>query len=283
MRRALITTLTVSATLAAAVAAPTFASADPAPSGPTAVGLVGDDKLVRIDLAEGGKTRGGPRVSGLFGDTGLIGIDFRPFDGQLYGVGDRGGVYTLSQGGNATKVSQLTVALQGSSFGVDFNPAADRLRIISDTGQNLRHNIDRDLVPPAVAGPTAPGPGQTAIDGPLSRTGVTGAGYINNDNSATTTTTLYDIDTKLDELVLQNPPNAGTLTTVGKLGVDTGSVTGFDVFSTRDAQGSAISNAAYAVLTVGGAPALYSIDLVSGAATPLGRLDKAVTDIAVTY
>ena len=27
-------------------------------------------------------------------------------------------------------------------FGVDFNPAADRLRIISDTGQNLAHNVN---------------------------------------------------------------------------------------------------------------------------------------------
>jgi len=36
----------------------------------------------------------------------------------------------------ATSFSQLTVPLEGSFFGVDFNPAANALRIISDTGQN---------------------------------------------------------------------------------------------------------------------------------------------------
>jgi hypothetical protein len=34
-------------------------------------------------------------------------------------------------------VSQLTVGLMGNAFGVDFNPAANRLRVVSDLGQNL--------------------------------------------------------------------------------------------------------------------------------------------------
>lgn len=33
------------------------------------------------------------------------------------------------------------MALEGTLFGVDFNPAVDRLRIISDTGQNLGVNF----------------------------------------------------------------------------------------------------------------------------------------------
>jgi hypothetical protein len=81
-------------------------------------------------------------------------------DGKLYGVGDRGGIYTIStRNASAVKVSQLTVALNGRFFGVDFNPAANRLRVISDTGQNLRHHIDD----PAGAPPA----GTTATDGTL--------------------------------------------------------------------------------------------------------------------
>jgi hypothetical protein len=58
----------------------------------------------------------------------------------------------------ATKVSQLTVPLSGGAFDMDFNPAANRLRVISDSGQNLRHNLDD---------PTGtPPPGQTVADTP---------------------------------------------------------------------------------------------------------------------
>lgn len=67
--------------------------------------------------------RGGAPVSGLLGDATLIGIDYRVQNNLLYGVGNAGGVYTINPNiGNATKVSQLSVALDGASFGVDFNP-----------------------------------------------------------------------------------------------------------------------------------------------------------------
>ena len=78
----------------------------------------------------------------LAGDQSLVGVDYRVQDGKLYGVGNAGGIYTLGGDASATKVGQLTVALSGTSFGVDFNPAANRLRVVSNTGQNLRHNLD---------------------------------------------------------------------------------------------------------------------------------------------
>ncbi len=89
------------------------------------------------------RTPGGSGARGLKKDTRPVGIDFRVQNTKLYGVGDKGGIYTLNtRNAKAAKVSQLTVALAGTFFGVDFNPAANRLRVISDTGQNLRHNID---------------------------------------------------------------------------------------------------------------------------------------------
>jgi hypothetical protein len=282
------TVLAATAALLGAAALTSTAAADPAPEGLTAVGLVGTDKLVRIDLAEGGKTRGGPRVSGLVGDTGLVGIDYRPKDGRLYGVGDEGGIYRIDpRNGQATKVSQLDVALVGESFGVDFNPMANALRIISDASQNLRHPFN-----PIDAGADP----MTVADGPLNyagvpATGVTGAAYTNNDADsappagnggavAPTGTTLYDIDADLDQLVVQNPPNSGTLSDPKPLGVDTDRVVGFDIYSALSGA-SAVSNEAFAVLTVDGAPALYRIDLATGTASPLGALDKDVTDLAV--
>jgi len=113
------------------------------------VGLTTDGRLVRFDSDRPARTRGIGRVKGLAGDTSLVGIDYRVQDGGLYGVGNAGGIYTLGTAdAAATKVGQLTVALSGTSFGVDFNPAANRLRVVSDTDQNLRHNLDDATAPP---------------------------------------------------------------------------------------------------------------------------------------
>ncbi|MER5967266.1 DUF4394 domain-containing protein, partial [Streptomyces sp. NPDC002057] len=111
------------------------------------VGLTSDQRLVGFDVHNPAESWSLGKVSGLSGDTKLVGIDFRVQNGKLYGVGDRGGIYTVDSNAKAVKVSQLTVALQGRHFGVDFNPAANRLRVISDTGQNLRHNIDDPAAP----------------------------------------------------------------------------------------------------------------------------------------
>ena len=139
----------------------------------------------RLRARQPGKPVAYGKITGLTGDTMLVGIDFRVQDKALYGVGDEGGVYTLSAKAKATKVSQLTVALSGTKFGVDFNPAADRLRVVSDNGQNLRHDVN-------------PG-GATIVDGTLTyppattpASGVSGAAYTNNDLDAATATTLFD-------------------------------------------------------------------------------------------
>lgn len=128
-----------------------------------AVGLTTDGRLVRFSTDTPGRTRNIGKVqNGLSGDQSLIGIDYRVQDGKLYGVGNNGGIYTLSTAdASASKVGQLTVGLMGTAFGVDFNPAANRLRVISNTGQNLRHNIDDAT---ATAPPLA---GMTQNDGTL--------------------------------------------------------------------------------------------------------------------
>jgi hypothetical protein len=250
----------------------------------TAVGLTDDQRLVSFRVDRPDRTLPLGKVGGLKGDTRLVGIDYRVQNGKLYGVGDKGGIYTIREiGAKATKVSQLSVALQGANFGVDFNPAANRLRVISDTGQNLRHNIDDPAGAPAA--------GTTAVDGTLTNppvppattgataTGVTGAAYTNNDLSATTATTLFDVDTVNDQVSVQSPANAGNLAPTGKLGVDAGPSAGFDVHTSRRTG----SNTAYGVLKVGGAQRLYRVDLLNGSVARTGTFDggRAVVDLAL--
>ena len=210
----------------------------------TVFGLTGDQRLLRFKECRPDKARTIGTISGLQAPDGaLVGVDYRVQDGLLYGVGSGGGIYTIdTTTAQASKVSQLSapVVLEGTVFGVDFNPAANRLRIISDTGQNLRHDVvggatteDADLnyLPPAV--PPA--------------LGLTGTAYTNNDLDTDTGTTLFNIDTVMSQIAIQSPPNAGTLVPSGKLfdatqpKVDANSAVGFDIY-TKLRDGRAVTN-----------------------------------------
>ncbi len=240
-------------------------------------GLTSDQRLIRFDEDCPADTKHIGHIVGIGPDTSLIGIDFRVQDGKLYGVGNAGGIYTIdTNNATALYVNSLTVPLSGNSFGVDFNPAADRLRIISDNGQNLRHNVNVG--------------GVTLADGTLNytlgtaATGVTGAAYTNNDLDANTATTLLDIDSSLDQVALQVPPNNGTLTPTGKLTFDVTSVVGFDIYSkVRD--GVTVDLEAFAALTSAADSKLrlYEINLFTGKATSRGKFrnDDALIDIAI--
>ncbi|MGP3685800.1 DUF4394 domain-containing protein [Streptomyces sp. IBSNAI002] len=282
------TVIALSAVLAAACAAPALAAGfdTDTPPGPrpamerhglTAVGLTADQRLVEFDVEKPAKTHSIGKVSGLMGDAKLVGIDFRVQNEKLYGVGDKGGIYTLSTtNAKATKVSQLTVALSGAQFGVDFNPAANRLRVISNTGQNLRHNIDDNAAPLTttvdgmLTNPTMP---------PSTAMGVTGAAYTNNDLNAATATTLFDLDTMADRISLQSPANAGTLAPTGNLGVDAALDAGFDIY--YDAKSG--TNEGFAAINAGNGYGLYEINALTGKATSRGMFPNGqqVTDIAL--
>ncbi|TMR21169.1 DUF4394 domain-containing protein, partial [Nonomuraea turkmeniaca] len=123
-------------------------------------------------------------------------------------------------------------------------------------------------VPPATAGATA--------------TGVTGAGYTNNDLDAATATTLFDVDTMNDQVSVQSPANAGNLAPTGKPAVDAATDAGFDIYSKLN-NGVTVSNTAYATLKVRGAYRLYTVNVLTGMANLVGTFpgSRQVTDIAV--
>ena len=244
------------------------------------VGLTDDNKLVEFS-----SDRPSPRetgtISGLSGgDTKLVGIDYRVQDNKLYGVGDKGGLYTLEPNGQATSVGRLTIPLEGTNFGVDFNPAANALRVVSDTGQNLRQPFAAATLAATVddtklSFPSAP-PAPPAAPAP----GITGAAYTNNDADPNTGTTLYDLDTATDQIVIQSPANSGQLAPTGKLTVDAGANSGFDIYSVVRG-GSIADQLAFATLPVGGQFGLYRITLFSGKAELVGDLGRAVVDLAI--
>ena len=264
---------------------PAPAPAAPPAGGPAApgaapvniVGLVGGTSLVNFTTGDRA-VQGNRTVTGLAGDTRLVGIDYRVQDGTLYGVGDAGGVYTLDEAGAATKVKQLSVGLEGTNFGVDFNPAANALRVISDTGQNLRQPFADAAAPTANDKPLTNPAAPPATD-PIPAKGATSAGYTNNDQDNATATALFVLDTTADRVSIQSPANAGTFAPMGGLGVDAGPAAGFDIYGpTAGAPGEPM---ALATLQVGGGYGLYRINLLTGRAESMGALTEQVTDIAV--
>jgi hypothetical protein len=250
----------------ALLAAPAAASAADA-----IYGLTDDNRIVRFNSDAPGKVLQTVSVQGLQAGETLVGLDVRPANDTLYAVGTSNRIYQVNPvtGASRRAFDPFTPALAGTSFGVDFNPVADALRIVSDAEQNLRVPFQGGNAGTA----NEDAPLQYAAGDPNAgqNPAVTGAGYTNSFPGATETT-LYDIDTGRDVLVRQDPPNAGTLNTIGALGVDAGSAAGFDV--------SPQGNVAYAALRAPNATrhALYRVDLTSGRATPVSeRADIGTT------
>ncbi|HWM87243.1 MAG TPA: DUF4394 domain-containing protein [Kofleriaceae bacterium] len=208
-------------------------------------------------------------ISGLVAGEDVLAIDFRPATGALYALSSGSRVYTIDPAsGAATAVgaAPFSPALRGSVFGFDFNPTVDRIRVVSDAGQNLRlHPVtgevagtDTDLAFDALD----PAAGAAAS--------VVASAYTGN-FLGSTRTTLYGIDTARDSLVRQGSdggaptsPNTGALFSVGPLGFDAAELAGFDIAG-RDAAFAAVAPA-------GTSPQLHVVNLATGAATALGPL-----------
>lgn len=242
------------------------------------LGLTKDGRLVRFRANAPKNTKTIGKVQGFRSpDTTLIGMDFRVQDGKLYGVGQGGGVYTIDpQTAQLTLVNALTVPLMGTFFGLDFSPAADRLRIISDTGQNLAHDVNPGGITLAQGTLTYTAPPAA----PVPALGVTGAAYTNNDLRTTTGTTLFDIDTTLNQVAIQSPSGNGILVSPGQLGVDAQSAAGFDIYS-RLKGGATVENRGYASLVVHGTAGFYQINLFTGQAHLLGTFTDPIVEIAI--
>jgi hypothetical protein len=218
--------------------------------------LVGDDTIaiVGTDAKKAGKSL---KVTGA--SAKLVGIDVRPADGMLYGVSSDGTIWTIdTASGKATQKSKLDMPLPGNAtITVDFNPVADRLRVIGSDGSNLRINVDDGKV-------TKDGDLKYAeADANKGKTPKIVAGAYTNSVKGAKETTLYDIDAS-GVVLRQAPPNDGVLNTVGQLGMNAPDVVAFDILA--DAQGG---NTGW--LMAGNT--LYRIDLQSGKGTEAAKIE----------
>lgn len=153
-------------------------------------------------------------------------MDFRPLNGMLYALGyDRNlqtaQIYTINlMTAVATPVNVTPIALVLGPVGADrldvtfdFNPTVDRIRVMSNRDYNYRLN-------PITGGIafTDLNINYAVADINAGANPYVATGAYTNSYVGSTSTILYDIDAQLKIVAKQDPPNNGTLNTIGSLG-----------------------------------------------------------------
>tara|TARA_R110001599_G_scaffold64023_5_gene179711 strand:- start:13190 stop:14113 length:924 start_codon:yes stop_codon:yes gene_type:complete len=244
--------------------------------------VTANDELVQVNAASPSIVLQRKPIKGLMKGENLVGIDYRVSRGVLFGLTQIGRIYTI----NTTTGDVLPVGatatipgLQDQTMGFDFNPAADRIRVISSSGINLRFHpetgaqVDFD---PKTNGVQAD-PSLRFAAGDINagkKPDAVAAAYTYNKKNEKLTTN-YVIDRSLGALLMQGSqedaqpilsPNLGQLTTVGSLGLGKVLDASFDIADVGNLSLAAVrtKNSKHT--------RLVQIDLKSGHAKLLGTL-----------
>jgi hypothetical protein len=140
-----------------------------------------------------------------------------------------------------------------------------RIRVVASNGTNLRVNSNTGAIA-AFDIDLAFAAGDPNSGAPL----VDACAYINSavgTAAAAGTTTLYDLSFGKDALLIQNPPNNGTLVTVGGTGVPFDANVGFDIYTDPDSTNDTIAgDSGFAVFKRTGSQTymLYEVNLLNG-------------------
>lgn len=225
-------------------------------------------QLFRFDSASPGEASNRVSITGLEDAGEVLGIDYRPATGDLFAFTSNDNLFTIDiDSGVASLVgSGFSDSPAGTFYGFDFNPTIDRIRLVSDVETNFVANPNTGDANVATTTDLAYAAGD-ANEG--ANPNVIGAAYTNSVADATSTQ-LYVIDAALDLLATQ-ANNAGTLETVGDLGVDLVDIGEFDI--------SGATGTAYLAGIVRGETdsALFTVDLVTGLATRVGTINSGTT------
>jgi Domain of unknown function (DUF4394) len=264
-------TLLATALLGACATQPGLSTEDIAKSD-TLVVLTQKMELLTIKSAQPGKVLERTTVTGLPAGETVVGMDFRVSKGVLFALSSAGRLYTLDLTSGALKPvgAGAGTALQGTSFGVDFNPVADRVRVVSHTGQNLRLHPDTGAL-----AATDPALSYEPTDAQANQKPELVAAAYTYNKQDTKITTNYAIDRKSGTLVTQGSregvqpvvsPNTGLLRTVGALGTGPLVDVAFDIAD--------ISDVAFTAVRTASQPStqLYTINLSNGRATLVGTV-----------
>jgi hypothetical protein len=232
-------------------------------------------------------------IGGLNPGDVLVSIDRRPQNGFLYGLGYNAtagtvqlygvssqtafavpigvpGTFTATDGTTAVRVGVDAT----TTFGMDFNPTVDRVRVVNSAGQNFRMNPNNG----ALVDFDANAANGVQMDGSIngSTTSVQETAYTNSAPNVTATTQ-YTIDQIIDAVCIQNPPNNGTQTMCMPLSVPVETVQGFDISpSVTVAMSNTVATGSGTAVVRGSGRTqdeLVNINLSTGGVTTLGPVN----------
>lgn len=235
------------------IAAASAALAVPAPALAAALfGVDENNNLIGFNSLTPGTFNSSVKITGT--TATFLALDVRDSNSLLYGLADDFRVYTINQMTGAASAVSGALALSGTNFGFDFNTFVDRLRIVSNNGSNYVVNPDTGALTtatPVFFAAGDPNAGQNPI--------VTANGYVHGTGDQ------FAISTSRDALVTQ-ANNAGTLNTVGSLGIPVGPRSSFDI---------GFDGVGYLADTDN----FYTVNLTTGQATFVGKTARSLFGI----
>ncbi|PAW70413.1 MAG: hypothetical protein B9S35_15240 [Opitutia bacterium Tous-C5TDCM] len=236
-------------------------------------GITSGNQLVNFDTAAPSVFTSSVSVSGLVGSDGvtpdpgaaILNLTARPGISpgtfQLYGIDSNANFYSINLGGAATLLSN-TLSPSGFSGGLAHDPFSDSLAFLTDASENFSLSLAGAVTnnPTLFYGVGDPNSAATP--------NIFGLGIDPASGSAT-----FMLDSDLDTLAQSFTPDLSELFSVGSLGLDVTSFGGLVV----DFDGNL-----FASLSVDGLESsLYSINPLTGAATPVGVFGTGISSIAV--
>ena len=278
--------------------------------------LTTDGKLATAPTANPAAATTPIAITGVNAQETLVAIDVRPQNQKLYALGvnataDTATLYLLSTEKAGTVFasavsingisSTITYTTNGSTvvdfpdsattnWDIDFNPAADRLRVVTSSGLNFRINPNTGGPVDGDNGGAAGSVTGTNPDGAINggTTTVSATAYTNSQPNNGNITTQYTVDAATNALFIQNLPNSGTQT-LGSTITLGGSTLDFSEasFDIKPGINASSSNAAvtfgtgFLVAKVGGTTGVYSLNLVTAQATLLGTTALSVRSSAL--
>ncbi len=215
----------------------------------TIFGVTDFNDLVAFDSANPGTYLRSSPITGT--SATFLAIDFRGSNGLLYGLGDDHRLYTIDTLTGVASGIGGDLMLQGTNFGFDFNEVVDMIRVVSNNDDNYVVNPDTGEVSQFT---------DVGYEGGTPNAIVTGNAYRHG------TAMQFAVDTLNNQLVMQ-ANNAGTLTVVGPLGRDVGPRASFDI---------GFDGVGY-IHEIDG---FHTVNLETGQATLIGRTPNALFGIS---
>lgn len=228
--------------------------------------VTADQDLISFDSANPGTILTARGLTGLVVGDAVRSMDFSDANGNLYLIGSSSRLYTVDPStGIATPVGAgpFSPILNGTTFGMAYNPASGQIQLVSDLNQSLRLNpllgVNAGTDPNVQY---AVGDINFGVDPVINGLAISGG-------------SVYALDSSLNILAQLNTAS-GQLTSIGPLGTDISRFNGFDI-----SPGNGLAYLGSPAASGGLAADLWRLNTGTGQLTLVGHIGGAFDNYLV--